>query len=665
MNMNRLISVTTMLCCATWAVGAEVTAASSEGTRQASEESKYLGIHVDRPGHPISPTQYGVFFEEISQGGEGGLYAELIKNRSFEDSADSIPDWKFYMAGNTHAGISLDTSNLLNTAQSQALKLELRTSGTAGVVNGGYWGINVVKGRTYDLSFFAKSGLPEDATLAARLQNAEGTTNYATCVFKRLDPRWRKYAGRMTAKANDPQGRLALEVAAAQPGALWLDVVSLFPPTWKGRPNGTRPDVAEMIARMKPRFIRLPGGSYVSTLPAASPRWLSQLGPIEERPGHPAPGHTNPWSYRNNDGFGFHEYLQFAEDLGAEPIYVFQGGADPNSDPGKPETYYAGAALDQLIQEILDGIEYANGAVTSKWGAKRAANGHPKPFNLKYVQIGNENWHQPFHENYIRIYNAIRQQYPQMQVVWGGDWIGNNQYGYKSDGIMPEGSAAQIVDEHYYKSDDWFYQNFERFSPRFYPRGVEREAKIFIGEASAVEDNLGAALKEAAFLLGAEKYSDKVIMAVYAPLLANANFKKWPANAIYFDSHRVYGTPSYHVQALLGSHVGDLNLGVSGLEDWLNQRLYANANLVKATGEVIIKLVNAQPQPRHIRLELSGRSHPPQQGREIVLTGPGPGAGNSFENPKNVAPVERKLEQVGNSFGYVLPACSFAVLRLR
>jgi len=633
--------------------------------RQIHEEVKTLGIHVDRPGHLINPTQYGVFFEEISHGGEGGLYAELVKNRSFEDNTDSIPDWKFYTTGSARGGIALDSSNLLNAAQSQSLKLELSASGTVGVANGGYWGINVVKGRTYDLSFFSKSGLPEDATLTARLQNTDGTATYATCSFAQLGHGWRKYACRMTAEATDTQGRLALEVTATRPGVLWLDVVSLFPPTWKGRPNGARPDVAELIARMKPRFIRLPGGSYVSTLPAASPRWLKQLGPIEERPGHPAPGHTNPWGYRDNDGFGFHEYLQFAEDLGAEPIYVFQGGADPNSDLAKPETYFAGAALDQLFQEILDGIEYANGDSSTKWGAKRAANGHPGPFDMKFVQIGNENWHKPFHENYIKIYNAIRQKYPQMQVVWGGDWIGNNQYGYKSDGIMPEGSAAQIVDEHYYKSDDWFYQNFERFSPRFYPRGVEREAKIFIGEASAVEDNLGAALKEAAFLLGAEKYSDKVIMAVYAPLLANANFKKWPANAIYFDSHRAYGTPSYHVQAMLGNHVGDINVGVSGLDGLLGQKLFANANLVKATGEVIIKLVNAQAQACAIRIELSGRSSPPTGGREFVLTGPSLGAGNSFEKPMNVAPVERKLEHVGNSFDYLLPAYSFSVLRLR
>jgi len=313
------------------------------------------------------------------------------------------------------------------------------------------------------------------------------------------------------------------------------------------------------------------------------------------------------------------------------------------------------------FEDSLNGIEYANGTTTTPWGAKRAANGHPKPFNMKYVQIGNENWHKPFHDNYIKIYNAIKKKYPDIQVIWGGDWIGNNQHGYKSDGVMSEGSAAQIVDEHYYKEDNYFFDNSERLSPKNYPRGVEREATVFLGEVSSVKDNLGAALKETAFLLGAEKYSDKVVMAVYAPLFANVNFKKWPANAIYFDNARVYGSPSYHAQAMLGNNVGDLNIGVGGL---LNTKLFVSANRVKATGEVIIKIVNSEGEPREVQIDLHGMVKPPVSGREIVLTGPDLNAGNSFDKPLNVAPVETKLNKVGNSFTYVVKPYSFTVLRL-
>lgn len=624
-----------------------------------------LVIQADQPGHPINKTQYGVFFEELSHAGEGGLYAELVQNRSFEDRIDCIPSWTACFSNGAVAEMALETQHLLNEAQSRALRVDVTSPGTIGIANGGYWGIHVVQGRPYDLSFYAKSTLPAGTVIAARLESADGRRVFASCSAGAVAGTWKKHGARLVAEGSDPQGRLVLEVAAAQAGALWLDVVSLFPPTWKGRPNGARPDLAEMIARMKPGVIRFPGGTYVSTLPAVSPRWLRELGPIEKRPGHPAPGENNPWGYHNNDGFGFHEYLQFAEDLGAEPIYVFQGGADPRCELGKPETYLAGAALEKLIEEILAGIEYANGDASTPWGARRAANGHPAPFNMKYVQIGNENLSKPFHDNYVRIYAAIKARHPELQVVWGGDWIGNNQHGYKSDGLMPEGSAAELVDEHFYKGDDWFYQNVNRYSPAHYPRGVAREAKIFIGEASAMAETLEAALKEAAFLLGAEKQSDKVTMAVYAPLMVNENAVNWPANTIHFDSHRAYGTPSYYAQVMLSNHAGDCNLAVSGLEGLLDKTLFVNATRDTAAGETIVKIVNAAAEAREIRIDLKGLASPPASGREIVLTAPERNAANSFDNPLKVSPAERELGAVGASFPYTVRPCSFTVLRLK
>jgi alpha-L-arabinofuranosidase len=588
----------------------------------------------------------------------------LVNNRSFEDSITSIPNWEFYSNGVARGSIALETADLLNAAQSRALRLDVAAAGTVGVANGGYWGINVVKGRTYNLSFFAKSKLPPSAFITAKLQNSDGTRTFASCQIHHLADGWKKFTGSLTADDTDPKGRLALEITTEQAGALWMDVVSLFPPTWKGRPNGLRPELAEMVVRMKPGIIRFPGGSYVSTDPDKAPKWLTELGPIEDRPGHPAPGVKSPWGYRHNDGLGFHELLQFAEDLGAEPIYNFQGGAASRSELDKPETYIAGEPLDRLIQEILWGIEYANGAVTTTWGARRAANGHPAPFNMKFVEIGNENLSKPFHENYIRIYDAIKKKHPDIQVIWGGDWIGNNQHGYKSDGLMPEGSAAQIIDEHFYKKNNWFYENTDRYSPVRYPRGVPREAKVFLGEVSSQRDTLDAALKETAFLLGAEKYSDKVVMAVYAPLFANVNKKNWSANAINFDSARQFGTPSYYSQVMLANNRGDINIEVAGLESLVKSKVFANATLVKATGEVIAKIVNADTTPRKIRIQLRGLQKPPAAGREIVLTGPDLNAGNSFDTPMNVAPVEKQVDQVGNSFLYSLKPHSFTVLRL-
>jgi len=624
-----------------------------------------LTIHVDRPGPALNPTQYGVFYEEISHAGDGGLYAELVRNRSFEDSLDAIPNWTFHAGGGAGGRMSLETDNLLNPAQARALKVEIDApGGTACVANEGYWGINVVKERTYDLTLFARSALPAGSVLKAQLQSADGKTTFASLDLTPEGEGWRKYSGRLVATGDDPKGRLALEITAPGPGVLWLDVVSLFPPTWKGRPNGLRPDLAEMIANMKPSILRLPGGTFVSTLPADAPKWLNELGSIEERPTHPAPGRPNPWGYVNTAGFGLHEYLLFAKDLGAEPIYVFPGGADARSDLAQPETHLAGAAVDTLIEEILAGIEYANGSTDTPWGARRAANGHPEPFHMKYVQIGNENFQRPFHENYLRIHRAIKDRHPDLQIIWGGDWIGNNEHGYQSDGLMPEGSAAEIVDEHFYKGEDWFYENGHRYHPDKYPRNDPRAAKIFIGEASAMAQNLDAALKETAFLLGAERYSDAVVMAVYAPLLANVNASNWAANAINFDSHRVFGTPSYHAQAMLANHVGDINLGLSGSDELLDRRLFANATHDRATGEVILKVVHPGAEPLACRIEWTGVTRPSARGRVIVLTGPHPGAANSLDQPLNVAPMERALDMKEAPFIHTFPPHSFSILRL-
>jgi len=270
---------------------------SAADSGQASAEPLTLEIRADRPGHAINTTQYGVFFVEISHAGEGGLYAELVQNRSFEDSPDSIPQWRFYTTGVARGTIALETTGLLNAAQSRALRLDIAAAGTVGVANGGYWGINVVKGRSYRLSFFAKAKLPPGAFVTAKLQSGDGTKTFASCRVERLGEQWGKFTGSLLADGSDPNGRVALEITTAEAGTLWLDVVSLFPPTWKGRFNGLRPDLAEMVARMKPSIIRFPGGSYTSANPDKAPKWLSELGPIENRPGHPALGVTAPWGY--------------------------------------------------------------------------------------------------------------------------------------------------------------------------------------------------------------------------------------------------------------------------------------------------------------------------------------------------------------------------------
>jgi alpha-L-arabinofuranosidase len=627
-----------------------------------------LVVDLSEKGPALNSTQYGIFYEEINHGGDGGLYAELTKNRSFEDSLDKIPNWSFHKSGNADGAMALVNEGMLNKAQARALSVELKAAGTVAVRNTGYWGINIQKDREYMLVFYAKSGLGEDAVIRAKLISEDGVSTFGHYSFTGLKKEWTKYATKFKATGTDVKGKFELKITSTRPGAVIFDFVSLFPPTWRNRPNGLRPDIAEMIQAMNPSIIRMPGGSYTSTYPDLAPEWLKEIGPIEERESHPEAGKQCHWKYTCTGGFGFHEYLLFAEDLGAEPIYVFQGGADPLAQEREGKTFLSGKELDQLIEKILDGIEYANGSVSTEWGAKRAAYGHPKPFNMRYIQIGNENWQKPFHDNYIKIYDAVKKKYPDMKIIWGGDWIGNNQHGYKSNGLMPEGSSADIVDEHFYKKDNWFYENTERYSPKNYPRGHKQAAKVFIGEASAWKDTLGAALKEAAFLLGAEKYSDKVVMAVYAPLLCNVNHKRWSANIINFDNYRVYGTPSYYVQLMLANNVGSTNVRFYGLDGLLRKTIFVNTTIETRAGqsEILIKLVNRAAMQVEVPIKIKGWAGPSQEfdAVEIVLTGKSQKAMNTFDKPKNVAPVRRELDKVGAEFVYNSKPSSFTILRL-
>lgn len=634
-----------------------------------NQHDPLLVIDLNDKRNPISATQYGVFFEEINHAGDGGLYAELIRNRSFEESLDDIPGWSLYITGPARGSISLETENLLNNVQSQAMKIDMTPNerGRVSIVNEGYWGIAIRENRLYDLSFYAKSGLDKEASITAKLQNNDGTISYAEHSFVDLSPCWKKYSVRLLAGDTDPDGRLSLEISSNQSGIIWFDMVSLFPPTWKNRSNGLRPDIARMIADLNPKFIRFPGGAYTSTWPEKAPEWLKEMGPVEEREPHPGPGEKNVWGYHNSGGFGYHEYLLFAEDLGAEPIYIFQGGAHSRSEELGKTAYFEDDKLNQLIEDIINGIEYANGDLKTIWGKRRGVNGHPEPFNMKYIGIGNENIGAPFHENYIKIYSAIKKKYPELQIIWGGvadkPADGNPVHGYRFDGIMPYGSSAEIIDEHIYDTEELIH-NFDRYNSQNYPRGVEREADIFIGEISANQDDLNAALIEAAFLISTEKHSDKVIMACYAPLLCNVNFKNWDANAIYFDSHRVFGTPSYYAQHMLSHHSGDVNIGFSGLHGILNKFLFLNVTQVDTTGEVILKIVNKEGMTYPVEIDIQGTCEEAYSLKEIVMNAKHPNACNSFDNPKNVSPVTYDSAPVRSKFTYTVLPYSFTVLRL-
>ena len=506
-----------------------------------------INVDASKPGVKVSPTLYGIFFEDINHAADGGLYAELISNRSFEDDDVKMPAWKTSAEEGASVKAQLISAGLLNKAQGKALQLTVaaKPAATVSLLNEGYWGINAVQGRTYKLSFWAKGNYK--GTLKARLVSEDGSKVYAEAsISGKIGKAWTKYEAEFAAKANDPKAQFAL--VADGKGTIVLDVVSLFPPTFKNRANGLRPDLAQLLYNVHPKFVRFPGGCYVEgqESPDNAFRWERTIGPIEERPGHK---NVN-WRYRTSDGMGFDEYLQLAEDLHAKPLYVvnvgiWHGGFTPVD------------SLQPWIDECMNALEYANGPVTSKYGAMRAKNGHPEPYNIEYLEIGNEN-NQPnqaqqsdhYYERFKMFKDAVLAKYPNMHLIgnvvaWGDD----NPKWESKEGV-------ELLDEHYYRNPAWFASNFRKYDT--YDR---KGSEIYVGEYAVTQGfghmgSLDAALGEAVYMMGIENNSDIVTMASYAPIFANLNNRMWAPDMIQYTSDKVFGTPSYYVQSVMANNIG-------------------------------------------------------------------------------------------------------------
>lgn len=513
-----------------------------------------INVDAANPGIKVSPNLYGIFFEDINHAADGGLYAELISNRSFEDSDNAIPTWRTSASNGASITSQLVSKALLNNAQGKALQITVKAdkAATASLINEGFWGINAVQGRTYKLSLFAKGNYK--GGLKARLISADGKTVYAeTTVDAAIGKKWNKYTAELTANANDPKAQF--ELVFDGKGSVTLDVVSLFPPTFMNRPNGLRPDLAQLLYNIRPKFVRFPGGCYVEgqESPENAFHWEKTIGPIEQRPGHK---NVN-WRYRTSDGMGFDEYLQLAEDLNAKPLYVvnvglWHGGMTPVD------------SIQPWIDECMNALEYANGPVTSKYGALRAKNGHPEPYNIEYLEIGNEN-NQPdpvlqsdhYYERFKKFKDAVLAKYPNMHLIgnvvaWGDD---NPTWDSKE--------SVELLDEHYYRNPAWFAENFNKYDT--YNR---KGSEIYVGEYAVTQGfgnmgSLDAALGEAVYMMGIENNSDIVTMASYAPIFANLNDRMWAPDMIQFTSDKVFGTPSYYVQNLMANNVGTRVLKVN------------------------------------------------------------------------------------------------------
>ncbi|HUB27088.1 MAG TPA: alpha-L-arabinofuranosidase C-terminal domain-containing protein [Tepidisphaeraceae bacterium] len=496
-----------------------------------------LTVDVSKPGVAISPTLYGLMTEEINHSYDGGLYAELIRNRIFQDSDQTPVHWSA-IGGAT---VALDTSDPINqTALTRSLRLDAAKASAdqrAGVANDGYWGIPVFANTKYTASFYAKGGGGLTGPLTVDIESNDGATIYATATIPSITTQWRRYSVDLTTTVATPSATNRLVISTQSPGQLWLNLVSLMPPTYHDRPNGNRIDLMQKLADMHPAFLRFPGGNYLEGDTIAERfDWKKTIGPLEDRPGH-----RGPWGYRSSDGLGLLEFLEWCEDLHMEPILAVYAGYSLHG-----EKVIDAAGIAPFVQDALDEIEYVTGDASTKWGRQRAADGHPDPFHLTYVEIGNEDnldHSGSYNVRFPPFFDAIKAKYPQLKIIATGPL---------------HTRTPDLYDDHYYRSsramerDVHHYDGYNRNGP-----------KIFVGEWATTEGrptpNLQAALADAAWLTGLERNSDVVLISCYAPLLVNVNpgAAQWGTNLIGYDALSSFGSPSYYAQKMFSENRGD------------------------------------------------------------------------------------------------------------
>jgi alpha-N-arabinofuranosidase len=626
-----------------------------------------IEVQVDKPGAKINPAMWGIFFEDINFGADGGLYAELIKNRGFE-FPEPLMGWSKLSPSKARGQLSIRDDQPFNSANPHYLRIESEGKDVFGVANEGFRGIGVRQNEAYDFSVQARQTAGSPA-LRVELYGADGTV-LDSVRLEGFSSDWKKFTAVLHPKDTDAKAKLYVLVDGK--GGVDLDNVSLFPEkTWKNRPGGLRADMVQMLADLKPGFMRFPGGCIVEGSELARRyQWKKTIGPVEERQLL-----INRWNYEflhrptpdyfQSFGLGFFEFFQMCEDIGAQPLPILNCGMACQFNSGEL------CPLDQLdtyIQDALDLIEFANGSATSEWGAKRAAMGHPEPFNMKMMGVGNEQWGPQYIERYEKFAKAIKAKRPEISLVAAsGPDPADDRFKFLWSKLRE--LNADIVDEHSYAKPIWFLSNTHRYDN--YDRNGP---KVFMGEYAAQSvgvvsvknrNNLECALGEAAYMTGLERNADVVRMSSYAPLFANTEAWQWTPNLIWVDTLGVYATPNYYVQQLFSRNRGDVVLPTK-LDQPENQanKFFASTTRDNETGEIILKVVNAAASATETEIKLDTASTLADTGRATVLTGAN-GDVNSFDKPDQVAPVETTIQGVSKSFKHTFPANSMTVLRLK
>ena len=717
-------------------------------------------IQADKVTAQLPPTFYGLMTEEINYSYEGGLYGELIRNRTFKADAIQQPikpenydPAKYYPVQiavtnapkfwNTvgSSKIALDTNVVLNAALNVSLKLDVSGASKdspAGFANGGYWGIALQPNTTYHASFWAKAksfdgdltvslvhvlntnnitihafkdkskkgagfewymgeftnGGPvlSGVTATNNLKNLETfdwhlgemTSPVATATVSKISGDWQKYEVTLTTGNTVPSKENRLVISATKPGTffnhhgtIWFQEVSLFGPTYQDRANGDRVDLSQILADAHPKFLRFPGGNFVEgDYFNERFNWKETIGPVEQRPGH-----RSCWGYWATDGFGLPEFLGWCEDLKMEPVLaVFAGYVL------KHDYIPAGPKLEPYVQEALDEIEYVTGNASTKWGAQRIKDGHPNPLKLRYVEIGNEEWFDrsgSYDGRFAQFYDAIKAKYPQLKLI--------STIGFEHQAQMVKSRTPDLVDEHYYKSEE----EMESQSFMYDKRKRDNPTKIFVGEwatrVGSPTPNMAGALGDAAWMCSLERNADIVTMHCYAPLFVNVSdlgeghSMQWKSDLIGYDALNSYGSPSYYAQQIFSTHTGNEVLAITAKDlptydlktpahKRNGQEVPASTRQVKsifysatrdtASGKIIVKIVNRADAPQDLAIEITGVSSIADEGTATVLKADNRDATNSLNDPKHVVPATETVTGLGTSFTRSYPPCSITILEL-
>lgn len=613
-----------------------------------------LNVQVNKPGAPIQPTMYGLFFEDINYAADGGLYAEMVKNRSFE-FPQNLMGWV------TYGNVTLqDDGPFERNPHYVRLGSAGHNDKHTGLENEGFFGVTFKKDELYRFSVWARSPKGEKATIRVELVDpaSMGETHVAAKQDIPVEsPEWKQYEVTLKPGTSCEKGKLRVFLNKPDNVTVDLEHISMFPvDTWKGHRNGLRKDLAQALYDLNPGVFRFPGGCIVegTDLPTRY-QWKNTVGPVENRPVNENRWHyTFPHrfypDYYQSGGLGFYEYFLLSEEIGAEPLPVLSVGLACQFQNRDAKAHVPVDELQPYIQDALDLIEFANGDTSTKWGALRAEMGHPAPFNLKLIAIGNEQWGPEYPEHLAPFVAAIRKAYPDIRIVGSS---GPDSEGEQFDYLWPEMKklGADLVDEHFYRPEKWFlaqgnrYDNYDRKGP-----------KVFAGEYACHGkgkkwNHFNAALLEAAFMTGLERNADIVHMATYAPLFAHVEGWQWRPDMIWFDNSDSFRTASYYVQQLYaqnkGSNVLPLTMNgkpVAGNED--QNGLFASAVLDKETGEYIVKVANTSDTPQEVTINLNGLK---KKGQDITaatvttLSSDDINADNSLDNPERVVPVTKAV----------------------